>query len=136
MHAIWLSLRGADLLAQGRITDVADDLDFINAGWAIAKAEYLTATLEGACFDAWRITGRKVPDLAAAGCETGSVDPVPRPGRVYEPGHIEAGQDGRWIVNISNSSRTFEHLINAEGHLWRAYAAAESDYLPETHTPI
>lgn len=136
MHTIWLSVRGADLLAQRRITDVAEDLDFINAGWAIAKAEYLTATPEGACFDAWRVTGRKVPDLAAAGCETGSDDPAPRPGRVYEPGHIEAAQDGRWIVNISNSSRTFEHLIDAEGHLWRAYAAAESDYLSETPPPI
>jgi hypothetical protein len=130
MHATWLSVRGADLLAQGRITDVAEDLDFINAGWAIAKAEYLTATPEGACFDAWRITGRKVPDLDAAGCKTGSDDPAPRPGRVYELGHIEAAQDGRWIVNISNSSRSFENLIDAEGHLWRAYAAAESDYLP------
>jgi hypothetical protein len=128
MHATWLSLRGEKLLALGRITDVGDDLDFINAGWAIARAHYLTATDEGACFDAWRTTGRKVPDLAAAGCETGSDDPAPRPGRMYEPGHIEMAPNGRWIVNVGNSSRGFSSLIEAEGHLWRAFAALESDY--------
>ena len=29
------------------------------------------------------------------------------------------------IVTVGNSIRTFEHQIEAEGHLWRAYASSE-----------
>lgn len=52
MHATWMFLRGEKLIAQGRIVDFTGDLDFINAAWSIARTRYLTATPEGACFDA------------------------------------------------------------------------------------
>lgn len=61
----------------------------------------------------------------------GDNDPCIRPGRVYEPGHIELDEEKGLIVTIGNSIRTFENQIEAEGHLWRAYAASEFTLQPE-----
>jgi len=38
---------------------------------------------------------------------------------------MEAAGNG-WVVNVANSSRSFDTLIDAEAHLWSVYASAES----------
>lgn len=131
MLAVWLTYRGDQLIARGAITDIGDDLDHVNAAWTIARERYMTASAEGERFDLWRCTGITVPDLAAAGCEMGDNEPCIRPGRLYEPGHIELDDEKGLIVTVGNSIRTFEHQIEAEGHLWRAYAASEFTTHPE-----
>lgn len=125
MLAVWLTYRGDQLIARGAITDIGDDLDHVNAAWTIARERYMTASPEGERFDLWRCTGVTVPDLAAPGCEMGDNEPCIRPGRLYEPGHIELDDEKGLIVTVGNSIRTFEHQIEAEGYLWRAYASSE-----------
>ncbi|MCJ2180175.1 hypothetical protein [Novosphingobium album (ex Hu et al. 2023)] len=128
MHDVWLSSRGNTLIAQGKIRDIGDDLDHVNAAWSIAKAHYLTATSEGERFDAWRCGGRDIPHLLAtgAGMEPGS-QAVHRH-RIYEPGSIDLDGNGRLIVTVGSDTRTFKTRIEAEGHLWRAYASFEFEH--------
>lgn len=125
MLEAWAAERGNALLPGGERERLEDDLERVNAAWSIATRCYLTASEEGARFDAWRLTGRAVDGLRAAGMELEHDDDGDTPGRVYEPGFME--RDLRqWIVNVSNTSQAFDKLFDAEAHLWSVFASGEA----------
>lgn len=121
----WRATRAAAIVGAGDVTDLANDLDHVNAAWTIATRHYLTSDDEGARFDNWRVTGRDVPSLVAEGHDLATVPPSDAPGRVYAIGFMEAYGSG-WIVNAGNSSGSFDALIDADAHLWSVFASSES----------
>jgi hypothetical protein len=128
MLAAWEAERAPMLTPEQRAAGIGEDIDHANAAWEIAKAHYLTASEEGERFDAWRHSGVHVAGLIGAGCEPGFDDhgnTPDRPGRVYSCGYIETHGE-RWLVTIGNDMRLFDHLIDAEAHLWRGHAALET----------
>lgn len=125
MLATWRATRTRAILGSGDAGALADDLDHVNAAWTIATRHYLTASDEGAWFDDWRMSGRDVPSLAAEGHDLGTVPHSDSPGRVYTVGFIQAHGTG-WIVDVGITSQTFDHLIDAEAHLWSVFASAEA----------
>jgi len=125
MLEAWHETRATSGQEEADAAAMIADLDHVNAAWAIATRCYLSACEEGARFDEWRTTGRDVASLAAAGIDLGAVPPSDSAGRTYSVGYMEAdGSD--WIVNVGNSSQSFAHLIDADAHLWSAFASAES----------
>lgn len=125
MLAAWEAERAPMLTPAQRATGIGQDIEHANAAWTIAKAHYLTASEEGDRFDIWRMSGVHVASLIGAGCELGTEAAHDRAGRVYRCGFIEAHGE-RWAVTIGNDSRIFEHLVDAEAHVWRGHAAIES----------
>lgn len=124
MLEAWEAERGNALVPGGEPERFEDDLERVNAAWSIATRCYLTASDEGARFDAWRLTGRAVDGLRAAGMELGHDDDGDTPGRIYEPGFMERDLQ-QWIVNVSNTSQSFDKLFDAEAHLWSVFASSE-----------
>ncbi len=129
MLAAWEAERAPMLTPAQRAAGIGEDIEPANAAWTIAKAHYLTASEEGERFDIWRMSGVHVASLIGAGCELGCEPGTEaahdRPGRIYSCGFIQ-GHGERWSVTIGNETRTFDHLIDAEAHLWRGFAALES----------
>jgi len=121
----WRATRGDAIVGLGDATALEHDLDHVNAAWTVATRHYLASDEEGGRFDVWRLTGRSVPSLAAEGHDLATVPPSDSAGRVYAVGFMEAAGSG-WMVNVANSSRTFDTLIDAEAHLWSVFASAES----------
>ncbi|WP_242121391.1 hypothetical protein [Sphingomonas lacusdianchii] len=134
MLAAWEAERTDTLRDLPGNGEIGSDFEHVNAAWAIATQHYLTASEEGARFDDWRLTGHHVDSLIAAGQDLGAEDGYDSPGRVYEPGFMEASDAG-WLLNIANTSEVFADLAEAEAHLWSAYAAAETRHLPR-HQPV
>lgn len=125
MLEAWEAERGNALLPGGERERFEDDVERVNAAWDIATRCYLTASEEGARFDAWRLTGRAVDGLRAAGMDLAHDDDGDTPGRIYEPGFME--RDLRqWVVNVSNTSHAFDTLFDAEAHLWSVFASGEA----------
>lgn len=125
MLAAWEHCRRPPLPLSGPDADIGNDVEHINAAWAIAKRHYLTASDEGARFDDWRLTGIAVDSLVAAGHELGGPEGYDMPGRVYSSGFIEE-DEGKWLVNVANSSQSFDRLAEAEAHLWALFASQEA----------
>lgn len=121
----WRATREPTIVGAGDAEQLAPDLDHVNAAWTVATRHYLTSDDEGARFDDWRLTGRDVCSLAAAGHDLARVPPSDSRGRVYAVGFMEAAGSG-WIVNAGNSSQIFDTLIEADAHLWSVFASAES----------
>ena len=121
----WRATREAQIVGPGDVWALGSDLDDVNAAWTVATRHYLTSGDEGARFDDWRLTGRDVPNLAADGHDLATIPPSDSAGRVYATGFMEAEGRG-WIVNVGNSSRSFDTLIDADAHLWSVFASAES----------
>jgi len=125
MLAAWQATRDPAIVGNGDATALGHDLDHVNAAWAIATRDYLTASAEAARFDDWRVTGRDVLSLAAEGHDLATIPPSDSAGRVYKVGFIQAHSNG-WIVDVAITSECFEHLIDAEAHLWSVFASNES----------
>jgi len=121
----WRTTRDDAIVATGDASALANDIGHVNAAWTVATRHYLASDDEGARFDAWRLTGRSVPSLAEEGHDLATIPPSDGAGRVYAVGFMEAAGNG-WVVNVANSSRSFDTLIDAEAHLWSVYASAES----------
>lgn len=121
----WRATRADSIVGAGDAEQLASDIDHVNAAWTVATRHYLTSDDEGARFDDWRLTGRDVRSLAAEGHDLATVPPSDSCGRVYAVGFMEAAGSG-WIVNVGNSSRSFDTLIDADAHLWSVFASAES----------
>ena len=128
MLDVWRATRKPAIVGNGDAEALGQDLDHVNAAWRIATRHYLTASDEGARFDAWRLTGRDVQSLAEAGYDLATVPPSDGPGRAYSVGFMESDGD-QWLVNASNSSLLFKHLIEAEAHLWSVFASVETRHL-------
>ena len=127
MHAAFLEVASRDPLdAPDGMAD--SDVALWNAAWNAAKESYLTSDDYGARFDAWRTSGRYVPSLVEEGQELGRTDDSDSPGMVYSAGFVEEWKaDGeRWLCNVSNMSRAFADLRDAEWFLWTCYAEAET----------
>lgn len=124
MLEAWRETRASTFSDDADAEAMIQDLERVNAAWAIATRYYLSASEEGARFDEWRTTGRDVQSLAAEGIELGTVPSSDSAGRAYSVGFIEGNERG-WIVNVGNSSRAFVHMIDAEQHLWSTYASVE-----------
>lgn len=125
MLAAWQATRTPAIVGNGDATALGLDLDHVNAAWSIATRAYLTASEEAGRFDDWRVTGRDVPSLAAEGHDLATIPPSDSAGRVYAVGFIQADGDG-WIVDVAITSERFDHLIDAEAHLWSVFASDES----------
>ena len=121
----WRSTRDEAIVGDGEADTLGNDLDHIYAAWSTATRYYLTACAEGARFDAWRTTGRDVPSLANEGHDLATMPPSDSAGRVYSVGFMQTHGAG-WIVNVGNTSQAFDHLIDADAHLWSLFASAES----------
>lgn len=128
MLAAWQATRDPAIVGNGDATALGCDLDHVNAAWTIATRDYLTASDEAARFDDWRVTGRDVSSLAAEGHDLATIPPSDSAGRVYEVGFIQAHGNG-WIVDVAITSQCFEHLIDAEAHLWSVFASDESRHV-------
>lgn len=127
MLAAWQATRPPAIVGNGDADALGTDLAHVNAAWGVATRYYLTASDEAARFDTWRVTGRDMPSLAAAGHDLATLPPSDRAGRVYSVGFVQAhGTD--WIVDVGNTSRSFDHLIDAEAHLWSVFASDECRY--------
>jgi len=125
MLAAWQATRSPTIVGNGDADALGTDLHHVNAAWAVATRHYLTASSEGSRFDDWRVTGRDVQNLAAAGHDLATIPPSDSGGRVYSVGFVQAhGTD--WIVDVSNTSQSFDHLIDAEAHLWSVFASIET----------
>ena len=132
MFAAWENERASTNRLLPRLPGIERDFDHVNAAWAIATSHYPTSCSEGARFDEWRTSGRSVESLVAEGQELGAVEGHDCPGRIYDPGFMEATDEG-WMLNIGNSSRIFADLAEAEAHLWSAYAASETRTARRSH---
>lgn len=121
----WRATRETAIVGAGDAEQLAADIDHVNAAWTVATRRYLTSDEEGARFDDWRLTGHDVPSLVAEGHDLATMPPSDSRGRVYAVGFMEANDSG-WIVNVGNSSRSFDTLIDADAHLWSVFASAES----------
>lgn len=128
MLAAWQATRDPAVVGNGDATALGCDLDHVDAAWTIATRDYLTASDEAARFDDWRVTGRDVPSLAAEGHDLATIPPSDSAGRVYKVGFIQAHGNG-WIVDVAITSECFEHLIDAEAHLWSVFASNESRHV-------
>lgn len=124
----WRATRDDVIVGSGDAMTLASDLDHVNAAWTVATRHYLASDDKGARFDAWRLTGRSVPSLSAEGHDLATIPPSDSAGRVYAVGFIEAAGSA-WMVNVANSSRSFDTLIDAEAHLWSVFASAESAHV-------
>ncbi len=125
MLEAWQATRSPTIVGNGDADALGSDLHHVNAAWSVATRHYLTASSEGSRFDDWRVTGRDVQSLAAAGRDLATIPPSDSAGRVYSVGFVQAYGTG-WIVDVSNTSQSFDHLIDAEAHLWSVFASAES----------
>jgi hypothetical protein len=125
MLAAWQATRPPGIVGNGNADALGNDLAHANAAWEVATRHYLTASDEAARFDDWRVTGRDVLSLAAAGHDLATIPPSDSPGRVYSVGFIQA-YGTSWIVDAGNTSQSFDHLIDAEAHLWSVFASDES----------
>ena len=125
MLAAWQATRPPEIVGNGNADALGNDLAHVNAAWEVATRHYLTASDEAARFDDWRVTGRDVLSLAAAGHDLATISPSDSPGRVYSVGFIQA-YGTSWIVDAGNTSQSFDHLIDAEAHLWSVFASDES----------
>jgi len=128
MLAAWQATRDPAIVGNGDATALGCDLDHVNAAWTIATRDYLTASDEAARFDDWRVTGHDVSSLAAEGHDLATIPPSDSAGRVYKVGFIQAHGNG-WIVDVAITNECFEHLIDAEAHLWSVFASNESRHV-------
>jgi hypothetical protein len=124
MLAAWQATCPPAIVGNGDADALDTDLAHVNAAWEVATRYYLTASDEAARFDNWRVTGRDVPSLTAAGHDLATIPPSDSPGRVYSVGLVQAHGTG-WIVDVGNTSQCFDHLIDAEAHLWSVFASHE-----------
>ena len=44
------------------------------------------------------------------------------------PGFTDDTNWNGWIVDVGNTSRSFDHLIDAEAHLWSVFASHQCRY--------
>jgi hypothetical protein len=125
MLAAWQATRSPAIVGNGDADALGTDLAHVNAAWEVATRYYLTASDEAARLHASCRTGRDVPSLTAAGHDLATIPPSDSPGRVYSVGFVQAHGTG-WIADVGNTSQCFDHLIDAEAHLWSVFASIET----------